>query len=431
MEKKRLLVGIAAAVTGVAVMTAAGTSPENAFAAVTGAAQQAAFLTAGIKPHSAGETSDGGGESDVIPVPDDGADGLRESSFMTTEQGLHESTEVSLSDIVRATADIEDIPDLTETMEASDDSGSADAAQEGGSQEGAPDSMARVISRNITEYSDGLDRTAEGSMSGTVYREHFGGYQGTDYIKLPDGGLVWNCTTDDPQTVLQAAQQLPDLQIKTGTDEPQVLIVHTHTTESYEPYRRSYYDSAFPSRTRDPQYNMISVGEVLSQRLAENGISVLHDGTVHDYPSYTGAYDRSEVTIRAALEEYPSIKVIIDLHRDAISAADGSRTAPVTEINGRSAAQFMIIAGCDDGRFGNMPNYIENLKLACLFQRSAEKLYPGLARPVLFDYRNYNQHISTGSLLIEVGSHANSHDEAVYTGELLGDILSDALGSLS
>ena len=158
---------------------------------------------------------------------------------------------------------------------------------------------------------------------------------------------------------------------------------------------------------------------------------MLHDGTVHDYPSYTGAYDRSEATIRAALEEYPSIKVIIDLHRDAISAADGSRTAPVAEINGKSAAQFMIIAGCDDGRFGNMPDYIENFKLACLFQQSAEKLYPGLARPVLFDYRNYNQHISTGSLLIEVGSHANSHDEAVYTGELLGDILSDALCSLA
>ena len=169
----------------------------------------------------------------------------------------------------------------------------------------------------------------------------------------------------------------------------------------------------------------------MTQKLAEHGISVLHDGTIHDYPAYTGAYDRSEVTIRAALEEYPSIKVIIDLHRDAISSADGSRTAPVAEINGRNAAQFMVITGCDDGRFGNMPEYLENFRLACMIQSSAEKLYPGLARPILFDYRNYNQHISTGSLLIEVGSHANSLDEAVYSGELLGDCMADALLKLS
>ena len=176
---------------------------------------------------------------------------------------------------------------------------------------------------------------------------------------------------------------------------------------------------------------MTRVGDALAKKLAEHGISVLHDGTIHDYPAYTGAYDRSEVTIRAALEEYPSIKVIIDLHRDAISSADGSRTAPVAEINGRNAAQFMVITGCDDGRFGNMPEYLENFRLACMIQSSAEKLYPGLARPILFDYRNYNQHISTGSLLIEVGSHANSLDEAVYSGELLGDCMADALLKLS
>ena len=206
----------------------------------------------------------------------------------------------------------------------------------------------------------------------------------------------------------------------------EVLIIHTHTTESYEPYQRAYYDSSYPSRTRDSEHNMIRVGEALAQKLADNGISVLHDGTIHDYPSYTGSYDRSEATIRAALEEYPSIKMILDIHRDAISGG-GVRTAPVAEIYGRNAAQFMIITGCDDGRFGNMPEYSRNLSLACAIQDSSEKLYPGLARPVLFDYRNYNQHISTGSLLIEVGSDANSLDEAVYTGELLGDIISAAV----
>ena len=216
-----------------------------------------------------------------------------------------------------------------------------------------------------------------------------------------------------------------------GEDAPQVLIVHTHGSEAYTMPPGEEYEDTGSFRTADASVSVIRVGDELAKVLSGYGISVLHDGTIHDYPAYTGAYDRSEVTIRAALEEYPSIKVIIDLHRDAISSADGSRTAPVAEINGRNAAQFMVITGCDDGRFGNMPEYLENFRLACMIQSSAEKLYPGLARPILFDYRNYNQHISTGSLLIEVGSHANSLDEAVYSGELLGDCMADALLKLS
>ena len=283
-----------------------------------------------------------------------------------------------------------------------------------------------MITQNIAEFDDGVDRTSAGNRSGPIYRKHYGDYVGDDYIDLPGGGVVWNCTSDSAEKLTAAAESQPDIVVTPDVQEPQVLIVHTHTTESYEPYQRSYYDAEYPFRTRDPDYNMTRVGDALAQKLAEHGISVLHDGTIHDYPAYTGAYDRSEVTIRAALEEYPSIKVIIDLHRDAISSADGSRTAPVAEINGRNAAQFMVITGCDDGRFGNMPDYLENFRLACMIQSSAEKLYP-----ILFDYRNYNQHISTGSLLIEVGSHANSLDEAVYSGELLGDCMADALLKLS
>ena len=168
----------------------------------------------------------------------------------------------------------------------------------------------------------------------------------------------------------------------------------------------------------------------MAETLAENGITVLHDGTVHDYPSYTGSYDRSEETIRAALAQYPSIKIVLDIHRDAIADDDSTRVAPVAVINGQSAAQFMIIAGCDDGRF-NMPDYIENFKLAALIQNMSQAMHEGLARPVLFDYRNYNQHITTGSLLIEIGSHANSLDEALYTAQLLGESMAAALTVLS
>ena len=287
-----------------------------------------------------------------------------------------------------------------------------------------------VISRNITDFDDGLDRTAEGNRSGVITRRTYGKYTSADYITLSSGAQVRNCTSDSNEALISASKELPPLTIHSDSPEPQVLIVHTHATESFEPYQRDYFDGEFPFRSRDSRYNMVAVGTALAESLAKNGISVVHDGTLHDYPAYTGAYDRSEETIRSILEEYPSIKVVIDLHRDAISEADGSRIAPVTEINGRSAAQLMIISGCDDGRF-NMPHYMENFKLAALIQNSTEIMYPSLARAVLFDYRNYNQHITTGSLLIEIGTHANSLDEAIYTAELLGESMAAALKLLT
>ncbi|MBE6902475.1 MAG: stage II sporulation protein P [Ruminococcaceae bacterium] len=289
---------------------------------------------------------------------------------------------------------------------------------------------ARVISQNITPADDGLDYTAAGTQSGAIFRRHYSGSESAEYITLASGAQVRNCTYDSNDALLAAAQELPDLEIELYSSEPQVLIIHTHTTESYEPYIRAYYDADFPSRSCDPAHNMIAVGEVLAQTLADNGISVLHDGTLHDYPAYTGSYDRSEETIRAILSQYPSIKVVIDLHRDAMAEGDGSRIAPTAIINGRNAAQFMIISGCDDGTF-NMPHYMENFKLAALLQNMSEAMHPSLARPVLFDYRNYNQHITTGSLLIEIGSHANALEEALYTAELLGESMAAALAVLS
>ncbi len=408
MDKKKMISAAAVLALCLAAASASGTSPGDLPGIIWGAARQTAFIAAGIRV-----------SENRAPLPAELSPPQTAGTSETAPEYTSECTEASPEP--EPSAETEE-PQLF-TAELPEPTAEITAE--------APAPSARVITQNVMEFNDGIDRTAAGTKSGVIYRRHYGDYQGDDYITLPGGGMVWNCTADSAEKLTAASEELPDIQIKLNSPEPQVLIVHTHTTESYEPYQRSYYDSSYPFRTRDPSRNMIRVGDELAQKLAERGISVLHDGTIHDYPAYTGAYDRSEVTIRAALEKYPSIKVVIDLHRDAIASADGSRTAPVAEIDGRSAAQFMIISGCDDGRFGNMPEYLENFRLACLIQQSAEKRYPGLARPILFDYRNYNQHISTGSLLIEVGSHANSLDEAVYTGELLGECLSDALSQLS
>lgn len=209
----------------------------------------------------------------------------------------------------------------------------------------------------------------------------------------------------------------------------QVLIMHTHTTESYEPYDRDYYDKNYSARTLDEAYNMIRVGNSLAKALSENGIGVVHDTTVHDYPSYNGSYERSAETVKGWLEKYPTVKVVIDLHRDAIErtvSGETVRVKPTTEIDGKKAAQLMIIAGCDDGKMG-MPNWKENLRFGAALQNQLETDYKSITRPLMFDYRKYNQDLTTGSILIEVGGHANSLDEAVYSAELLGKSLSRLL----
>ena len=247
------------------------------------------------------------------------------------------------------------------------------------------------------------------------------------YLPLAHG-FIKNCTAHTAEE-LNAAIGSPPAFTLTDTDAPQVLIMHTHTTESYLPFTGSYYDKTYASRSTDNSENMSAVGEVIASGLRSYGIGVLHDTTQHDYPSYNGSYERSYITVSNYLKEYPSIKVVLDVHRDAIIANDGTITAPVAEIDGKTAAQVMLIAGCDNGKM-NHPNYLKNLSFAAALQTQMESDHPGLTRPVLFDYRYYNQSLTTGSLLIEVGGHANTLAQALYSAELIGDSLDRLLSSM-
>ena len=325
MDRKKIITAAGTTAAVFAILAAGGTSPSDAVSVTWGAARHAALLTAGIK------------------LPDNTtAFPARNPIFSEEEQPLTEESPPECTEAAELQLTLEEAELTAEQTEQAPESPQPTAV----TTEAPSEPYARVITQNIAEFDDGVDRTSAGNRSGPIYRKHYGDYVGDDYIDLPGGGMVWNCTSDSAEKLTAAAESQPDIVVTPDVQAPQVLIVHTHTTESYEPYQRSYYDAEYPFRTRDPDYNMTRVGDALAQKLAEHGISVLHDGTIHDYPAYTGAYDRSEVTIRAALEEYPSIKVIIDLHRDAISSADGSRTAPVAEINGRNALA-MGLTDCD------------------------------------------------------------------------------------
>lgn len=262
---------------------------------------------------------------------------------------------------------------------------------------------------------------------GFIQQMSYGFYAGTGYFQLSKAGQVQNKTALSNQELYEESQLLPEFRIqKDGS--PQVLIMHTHTTESFEPYERTAYDANFNYRTTDNSKNVVMIGNQIARQLENSGIGVIHDITVHDYPSYTGAYERSAETVKNLLLQYPSIKIVLDIHRDAISS-DGVIKQPVAEINGKKAAQIMIISGCDDGTM-HMPDYLKNFRFACLLQQQLESDYAGLTRPILFDYRKYNQDLTTGSLLIEVGSHGNTLEQVQYSGELIGCSLSKALERL-
>lgn len=291
-------------------------------------------------------------------------------------------------------------------------------------------SRGRIITKNRTDGTDEVDYSQFTENSGPIERYNFGYFNDPNIITLSSGAQIRNYTADSNADLLAASELLPSLRTLDGlsSELPQVLIYHTHTSESYLPYGDSY-DADYPIRSSDCSKNITAVGDAICEALAERGISSVHDCTVYDYPMFTGAYYRSAETMLELIEEYPSIKIAIDIHRDGILNDDGSVTAPIADIGGRNAAQFMVITGCDSPET-DFPNYMQNFKLACLLQNCAEDAYPGLARPVLFDYRNYNQSLFDGDLLIEVGSQGNSLDEALYTGKLLGSIIADTVERL-
>lgn len=207
----------------------------------------------------------------------------------------------------------------------------------------------------------------------------------------------------------------------------QVLIVHTHTTECYAQRTDGVYDPDYSPRTTDSAKSVVAVGDVLTQKLEAAGIRTLHALEVHDHPQYNGSYDRALDTIEKYLREYPSIEMVLDVHRDAITYDDGSKLKPTAEINGRKAAQVMIISGCDAQGKLYFPGWERNLTMALQIQQTAGEKYSGLMRPLNFAPYRYNMHMTPNSLLLEFGTDANTLEEALYSAELMGDALAEVL----
>ena len=262
--------------------------------------------------------------------------------------------------------------------------------------------------------------------AGTVTEQQFGQGSGEKYIPCGAGSIKNNTRQTAADIAAEAAQPLP-FAIEKDSAAPQVLIMHTHATEDYRLSAGLWFTPGDGARSTDRSINMCAVGRVMADTLNAAGICTLHDETLNDYPSYTGSYANSRAVVQQYLARYPSIKVVLDVHRDAIETESGSRYAPVCMVDGRQAAQVMIICGCDNGTTVQLPGWRQNLRFAAAWERSMEGMYPGFTRPVLFSYRFYNQDLTTGSLLIEIGGHGNNLNEALYAGQLAAKGLAAAL----
>lgn len=237
--------------------------------------------------------------------------------------------------------------------------------------------------------------------------------------------LKINCTfshsADVPALLTQPLQW--DL---TGS-EPTVLILHTHGTESFAP--TGDYTESTPYHTNDTSYNMISIGAYVAELLEEGGISVLQDTTLHDTPSYNAAYSNSRKSIEAYLQEYPSIRLVLDLHRDSFEDEAGNQVVQTVFSQDTTYAPLMFVVGTDNSGLTH-PNWQNNLSLALKLQTQLEGICPGICRDINLRAQRFNQDLSESALLVEVGASGNTREEALRSAQVLVEgILSLAHGS--
>lgn len=237
---------------------------------------------------------------------------------------------------------------------------------------------------------------------------------GTSAKYITSGNVsIYNHTdyTVDIPTLIENAPRL-----SAAGDGPKVLIYHSHASEAYTMDGTDIYESSGDHRTLDTNYNMVRVGEEMKAVFEAAGIGVVHDTTLYDYPSYNDAYNRSVQGVAENLEKYPSLMLLLDVHRDALVDTDGT-IYKVVAGTVDDCAQVMMLMGTD--ATGQVhPNWKVNLALALSIQSAIAEKWSTLARPLVLRPTRFNQHLSTGTILVEVGTHGNTLQEAITAARL-------------
>jgi len=208
------------------------------------------------------------------------------------------------------------------------------------------------------------------------------------------------------------------------TNKKDIIIYHTHTCESYTPTEANNYVSSGNFRTTDLNYSVARVGTELTNRLINMGFNVHHDTTYHDYPAYTGSYTRSLSTISGILQNNKDSQFVIDLHRDALGSS--STYGPTVQIGDETVAQIMFVIGTDGGGLEH-PNWLNNFKLAVKIQEKANEMYPGLFKPIILRNSRYNQHVTSGACIIEVGATGNTLEQCNGSMKYLSRVIEEVM----
>ena len=247
-------------------------------------------------------------------------------------------------------------------------------------------------------------------------------------------GYIHNTTGLTPDTDALLGQDLKkqvSVEYLAATEQPLVLIVHTHGTEAYSQDGAISYldDGGELARSSDPKESVVAVGKTLADALNARGIETVHCTVMHDQTQYKDSYARAEETIRQYLARYPSIRLVIDLHRDSVVKSTGELVRPVTVVDGEAVAQVMCVVGSDWGGQEN-PNWQGNLSLALKLREDLNQTYQNLCRPAYLKSSTYNQELAPYSLLLEIGSSGNSLEEAQRAAVLVADSLSGFIPKL-
>ena len=212
------------------------------------------------------------------------------------------------------------------------------------------------------------------------------------------------------------------LQWDLTSEEPSVLIIHTHGTEAFMPTEgMEYEEDGGDFRTTNEKVNMISIGEELTRLLQAAGINVIHDRNYYDFPDYEASYDICRVALEEHLKQTPSIQLVIDLHRDAAEYEDGTQWATSATINGQESAQVMLVMGTDC--YYEHPNWEKNLSVALKLHALMEKEHPGSTRPLDLRKQRFNQDLSVGAIIAEIGSAGNTHEQAMSGVSVLAEAI--------
>ena len=207
-----------------------------------------------------------------------------------------------------------------------------------------------------------------------------------------------------------------------ATDEPTVLIIHSHGTEAYLPGDGyTYTEEGGEYRTLDEACNMLALGEELARLLNEAGIITVQDRSYYDYPDYLTSYDNARIGLQEQLNRYPTVKLVIDLHRDSAQRSDGTQWATEAIINGEKSAQVMLVMGTDS--YYTHPNWEKNLSVALKLQAIMEKTHGGSTRPLDLRKQRFNQDLSVGAIIAEIGAAGNTYQEAKNAVSVLAEAI--------